>query len=94
MHTHRLLATMLTLDRLTLTGFKSIKKFDLELRPINVLIGQNGAGKSNFIGFFHMLNALMEERLQEYVAKSGGANALLHYGQKTTETILALIFFG
>ena len=85
---------MPALDRFTLAGFKSIKKFDLELRPINVLIGQNGAGKSNFISFFRMLNALMEQRLQEYVAKSGGANTLLHYGQKTTETILALMFFG
>lgn len=85
---------MPALDRLTLTGFKSIKTFDLELRPINVLIGQNGAGKSNFISFFRMMSALTEQRLQEYVAKSGGANALLHYGQKTTDGIRADMSFG
>lgn len=85
---------MPALDRLILKGFKSIKAFDLELRPINVLIGQNGAGKSNFVSFFRMMNALIEQRLQEYVAKSGGANALLHYGPKITETIRADMFFG
>ena len=84
---------MPTLDRLILKGFKSIKEFDLELRSINVLVGPNGAGKSNFISFFRMMNALIEQRLQEYVAKSGGANALLHYGQKVTEAIKASIFF-
>ena len=85
---------MPALDRLILKGFKSIKAFDLELRSINVLVGPNGAGKSNFISFFRMMNALIEQRLQEYVAKSGGANALLHYGQKTTEEIRADMYFG
>lgn len=84
---------MPALDRLILKGFKSIKELDLKLRPINVLIGQNGAGKSNFVSFFRMLNALIEQRLQEYVGKSGGANALLHYGQKTTKEIAVGLYF-
>ncbi|WP_297976247.1 AAA family ATPase, partial [uncultured Capnocytophaga sp.] len=29
-------------------GFKSIREMTLLLRPINILIGANGAGKSNF----------------------------------------------
>ncbi|MEZ4606933.1 MAG: hypothetical protein R2865_09085 [Deinococcales bacterium] len=34
------------LDRLSITGFKSIKELtNFELQPLNVLIGANGAGK-------------------------------------------------
>jgi predicted ATP-dependent endonuclease of OLD family len=44
------------LRRVTLKGFKSIKAMDLELRPLNVLIGENGAGKSNLVSFLKMLN--------------------------------------
>ncbi len=55
---------------------------------INVLIGSNGAGKSNFISFFRMLNELIEGRLQLFVGRSGGANAMLHYGRKVTNTLM------
>ena len=47
-----------------LKGFKSIREMDLELRPLNVLIGANGAGKSNLISFFRMLNEMTGGRLQ------------------------------
>jgi predicted ATPase len=36
------------LDRIELSGFKSIRQMDLELSRLNVL-GANGAGKSNLI---------------------------------------------
>ena len=41
------------LECLTVRGFKSIRALeDFELRNLNVLIGTNGAGKSNFIDLF------------------------------------------
>ncbi|MGI9175033.1 MAG: AAA family ATPase [Rhodothermales bacterium] len=85
---------MRRLDHIEIEGFKSIERLRLQLGPVNVLVGQNGAGKSNFISFFRMLNELIEERLQLYVARSGGANALLYYGAKTTPEITARMFFG
>jgi len=45
-------------SRIEIENFKSIQKADIELRPINVLIGANGAGKSNFINFFKLLNKI------------------------------------
>jgi len=41
-------------SRLILKGFKSIRDLDLPLLPFNILIGANGAGKSNllFLGCF------------------------------------------
>jgi len=39
---------MNTLLRMSLAGFKSIREMrDLEFKPLNILIGANGAGKSN-----------------------------------------------
>jgi predicted ATPase len=81
------------LRRVTLKGFKSIKEMDLELRPLNVLIGENGAGKSNLVSFFKMLNEMMAGRLQQYIANSGRAHSLLHFGPKVTPEIDAQLEF-
>jgi len=81
------------LRRLRVAGFKSIRELDLELGQINVLIGGNGAGKSNLVSFFRMLNSMMAEGLQEYVGTSGGANSLLHYGAARTPQLEAALEF-
>lgn len=81
------------LQGLTLNGFKSIKAMDLKLRPLNILIGANGAGKSNLISFFKMLNEMMAGRFQQYIGMSGRAQSLLHFGPKITPQIEAKLEF-
>lgn len=81
------------LKRLTLNGFKSIKAIDLELHPLNILIGANGAGKSNLISFFKMLNEMMAGCFQQYIGTSGRAQSLLYFGPKTTLQIEAKLEF-
>ena len=81
------------LQRLILNGFKSIKTMDIELRSLNILIGANGAGKSNLISFFKMLNEMMAGRLQQYIGISGYAKSLLHFGSKVTPQIEAQLEF-
>ncbi len=82
------------LDWISIAGFKSIASIDaLKLNPINLLIGSNGSGKSNFIGTFSFLHAIREGRLQDYVIKAGGADRLLHFGTKTTQTVSIHISF-
>lgn len=85
---------MSKLERIVIKGFKSIKEVDLKLSNINILIGSNGAGKSNFISFFRLLNNMIENNLETYVTKSGGANTLFHYGVKNTPEIFADLYFG
>lgn len=75
------------LNRILVEGFKSIKKLDIEMNDINVLIGPNGSGKSNFIGLFKFLREVIETRLQVYTGVAGGANKMLHYGNKTTRKL-------
>ncbi|MEM9887440.1 MAG: AAA family ATPase [Bacteroidota bacterium] len=82
------------IKHLEIAGYKSIKNMELELKPINVLIGANGAGKSNFISFFKLLNALSNGNLQAFVLEEGKADKLLYFGRKHTELILGKLFFS
>ena len=68
-------------------GFKSIKKQKVELKGINILIGGNGIGKTNFISSFELMRNIYEQNLQNYVVRKGGADALLYFGRKTTRNI-------
>ncbi len=70
-------------------GFRSIKEMMLELRPLNVLIGANGAGKSNLIAFFKLVNELMGGRLQQHIGATGRATANLHFGPRITPQLEA-----
>ena len=77
------------LDYITVRGFKSISSIEeLPLKPINILIGSNGSGKSNFIGVFALLHAVREGHLREYVTEAGGAEKVLHFGSKVTREIV------
>src|ERR1700730_7467921 len=84
-----------TIKQLTIEGFKSIRKLeDFKLRSLNVLIGANGAGKSNFVGFFRLLRELIEQRLELAVRTEGGADACLYLGPKVTRRFEAKLYFG
>jgi predicted ATPase len=85
---------MNNLWKIELEGYKSIKSLSLELKQLNVMIGANGAGKSNLISFFKLLNEMMGERLQEFISVSGFAQSLLYYGAKVTPQITARLFFN
>ncbi|BAZ28756.1 hypothetical protein NIES4074_11900 [Cylindrospermum sp. NIES-4074] len=82
------------LSRIVLRGFKSIAECDIELAQLNVLIGCNGAGKSNFIGFFRMVQQILERKLQVFVSRQGGPDVILHFGRKTTEQLEVNLYFG
>lgn len=82
------------ISKMVLHGYKSIMQCDIELGMLNVLIGANGAGKSNFIGFFRLISRILEEKLQTSVGLMGGPDAILHYGRKMTEKLKAEIYFG
>lgn len=85
----------MALEKIEIKGFKSIKEGAFELRPINIFIGANAAGKSNFISFLTMLHSIVEGKLNYFVAKQARkADSLLFYGRKTTPTIEATITFG
>ena len=87
---------MVRLKSLGLRGFRSIRSLPvLALRPLNVLIGANGSGKSNLIGFFKLLNWMtpVPGNLQSHIAMLGGANSILHDGAAVSPQIEADLTF-
>lgn len=86
------------LRELSLSGYKSIRELrSLRLDPgLNVLIGANGSGKTNFIKFFELLGHMMDpsKGLQNYVSQRGRANAFLFRGTKVTPELSAELYFA
>ena len=86
------------LEEISLTGYKSIRELkNFRLRNgLNVLIGANGSGKTNFIRFFELLGHLMDPNkgLQNYVSARGRADAFLFRGMKVTPEFKAHLKFG
>jgi predicted ATPase len=78
---------MAALKRIQIKGFKSIRELDLELHNLNVLIGANGSGKSNFLSVFKLFQQIARRNLQIHVSKSGGANSFLYLGGKIAQVM-------
>lgn len=81
------------MQRIQISGYKSIKDLDLALNQINIFIGANGSGKSNFLSFFEFLKNIYNRNLKEYVALKGGTDKFLHKGDKITSEITTRLFF-
>jgi len=82
-------------ETVEIRGYKSIRELDqFDLRRLNLLVGANGAGKSNFIGFFRLLAALAREELKRTIALAGGAERVLFLGRERVDAIRATVTFG
>jgi predicted ATPase len=79
------------IERLALSGYKSIQRAEIDFSRLNVLIGANGAGKSNLVSFFSLLQAALDGKLDGYVGRNGGPNSLLYLGAKRTSEIATTI---
>lgn len=89
------MGTVNQISKLTIEGFKSIRKMNqLRLNRLNVLIGANGVGKSNFVSYFRLLGEMLDKRLQLWVSKQGGADRVLTYGAKETQKFSSFVEFG
>jgi predicted ATPase len=89
------MSTKKPIDRLTIKGFKSIQSLNrFSLHNLNVLIGANGAGKSNFVSYFRMLGEMMELRLQQWTTTQGSADRIVSFGLKETNRVESFIEFG
>ena len=68
-------------------GYKSIKSQNVDLSRVNILIGGNGAGKSNFMSVFNFMRIVCNGDLDRFVEDYGGANPLLYMGRRNTGRI-------
>ena len=81
------------IDYIKIEGYKSIKSMELDLKPINIFIGSNGAGKSNLVSFFRLINAIFNKQLQGYM-KEEKIDSLLYFGRKMTESMYGKLIFS
>ena len=90
------MASKLKLKRILIKGFKSVDfqhPLTLEIGDVNVLLGANGAGKSNVVSFFQLLSYMMSGSLQAFVELAGTAQIFLYYGAKKTPLLMGELYF-
>ena len=87
--------TKQSIGRLSIQGFKSIQNLDcLSLHNLNILIGANGVGKSNFVSYFRMLSEMVDCRLQKWTTNQGSADRIVSFGVKETKKLQSFVEFG
>lgn len=67
------------LNSIKVNGMLSFRDVELEMRPLNVLVGPNASGKSNFIEIMALLQALPRD-LVGFFRRSGGVSDWLWKG--------------
>ncbi|MGH3978993.1 MAG: AAA family ATPase [Pseudonocardiaceae bacterium] len=59
------------IDRIAVEGYLSIRAATIELGPLNVLVGANGSGKSNFVSALELLSRIVDQRMAGYIGLRG-----------------------
>ena len=63
-----------TITRVTLRNYKSITACDVELAPLTILVGANGAGQSNFLDALRFTAQALRFSLDHAFRERGGIN--------------------
>lgn len=66
----------MTIQKIKASNFKSFDDLEVELRPLNILVGANAAGKSNFLEIFRFLRDCSELGFENAVSLQGGMDYL------------------
>lgn len=62
------------IQRIVLKNYKSIGYCDVRLKSLTYLVGQNGAGKSNFLDALHFVRDALTGSLESAIRERGGLN--------------------
>ena len=68
---------MQTFSRIKVSGYRSLVDVDLPLRPLAVMIGPNGCGKTSFLELLWLFNQAMQEDLMKAIDQQGGINSIV-----------------
>ena len=64
-------------SRLSLRNYRRLQNVDLALRPLNVLIGANGSGKTSILEVMELIAAPAQGKLHDTISARGGLASLL-----------------
>jgi predicted ATPase len=90
------MAQMNVLDspRLRIVGYRRIRDMEIALRPLTVLIGANGVGKTSFLEVMSLLAESAKSNLKEYILALHGINSLVTYDAPPRLTLEIAKSFG
>jgi predicted ATPase len=66
----------MAIPKIKVSNFKSFAELEVDLRPLNILIGANAAGKSNFLEIFRFIRNVEEYGVENAVSLQGGMEFL------------------
>ena len=64
------------LQRVKATNFLSLEEIEVELGGLNVLVGPNGSGKTNFLNIFSFIGAIADSDLMPAINRFGGVEGI------------------
>jgi predicted ATPase len=79
-------------SNLSVRGYRRLSDLSLQLRPLNVLVGANGVGKSSLLDVFRLLGMSADRRLTSTVLDGGGLQSILTADGKTSELSFEVTF--
>lgn len=68
-------------ERISIEGFRRLLAVELEMRPLSVIIGANGAGKTSFLDIFSLLADSAKGQLRSKISEFGGLNDIITSGK-------------
>jgi predicted ATPase len=77
-------------SKLVVDNYRRLSHLELELRPINVLIGANGAGKSTVLDVFRLLSDSANGRLEKAITEAGGITSLLTANDRSSRIVFQI----
>jgi predicted ATPase len=66
----------MAITKIKVSNFKSFDELEIDLRPLNVVVGGNASGKSNFLEIFRFLRAIGDHGLENAISLQGGMEYL------------------
>lgn len=85
------------LASIEVSGFRSIESLTMDLSSqVTLLIGANGAGKSNLVDAFELLGYTVDSKLEAHAIRSGGFSQMLHRsaGQASADWVSIKVWGG
>ncbi|RKZ48348.1 MAG: ABC transporter ATP-binding protein [Candidatus Parabeggiatoa sp. nov. 2] len=71
--------TRYPLTQINIAGYRRLFSIDMEMRPLTVMIGANGVGKTSVLEVFDLLASAAQGKLKNILSKFGGIEDILTY---------------
>ncbi len=68
-------------NKIEIEGYRRLFNVDIQMRPLTVMIGPNGVGKTSILEVFSLLASSANGKLRETISKSGGIQDILTSGK-------------